>query len=181
MAGKISVSCWSRFSGITSHLLLEHYHPCVQGSCGKPQQQWCHDACGCGVLLVSALGLAIKYAHYNSTTLNCCIREGTACCKEKFKYPTCILPVLWLATYVMIIMITTPLQCYTLWTIYELTVLFGLTEKALFQIILGLLSLSISVCRLRERGCMSKSGYVHVVHDLELLRYVLRCVIKWQL
>ena len=102
MAGKISVSCWSRSSGIARHLLLEHYHPHVQ------------NACGCGVLLASALRLAIKYAHYNSTTLNCCIREVTACCKEIFKYPTCILPVLWLATYVMIIMITAPLQCYTL-------------------------------------------------------------------
>ena len=30
--------------------------------------------------------------------------------------------------------------------------------------------LSISVCRLRERGRMSKSVYVRVVHDLELLR-----------
>ena len=49
------------------------------------------------------------------------------------------------------------------------------TEKALFQVILGLLLvlLSINVCRLRERGRMSKSVYVRVVHDLELLRYVL--------
>ena len=31
----------------------------------------------------------------------------------------------------------------------------GLTEKALFQVILGLLL--ISVCRLRERGCKSES------------------------
>ena len=54
-------------------------------------------------------------------------------------------------------------------------------EKALFQVILGLLLLSISVCRLRERGRMSKSVYVHVVHDLELLRYVLCCAIKQQL
>ena len=30
------------------------------------------------------------------------------------------------------------------------------TEKALFQVILGLLLISISVCRLRERGHMSK-------------------------
>ena len=30
------------------------------------------------------------------------------------------------------------------------------TEKALFQVILGLLLISISVCRLRERGRMSK-------------------------
>ena len=33
---------------------------------------------------------------------------------------------------------------------------------------------AISVCRLRERGRMSKSVYVRVFHDLELLRYVLR-------
>ena len=46
------------------------------------------------------------------------------------------------------------------------------TEKALFQVILGLLLLSISVCRLRERGRMSKSVYVHVVDNLELLRYL---------
>ena len=52
------------------------------------------------------------------------------------------------------------------------------TEKALFQVILGLLELSISVCRLRERGHMFKSVYVCVVHDLELLRYVLHCVIE---
>ena len=55
------------------------------------------------------------------------------------------------------------------------------TEKALFQVILGLLLLSISICRLRERGHMSKSVYVRVVHDLELLRYVLRCAIERQL
>ena len=55
------------------------------------------------------------------------------------------------------------------------------TEKALFQVIWGLLLLSISVCRLRERGHMSKSVYVRVVHDLELLRYVLRCAIEQQL
>ena len=40
---------------------------------------------------------------------------------------------------------------------------------------------SISVCRLRERGRMSKSVYVRVFHDLELLRYVLRCEIERQL
>ena len=55
------------------------------------------------------------------------------------------------------------------------------TEKALFHVILGLLLLSISVCRLRERGRMSNSVYVRVVHDLELLRYVLRCAIERQL
>ena len=54
-------------------------------------------------------------------------------------------------------------------------------EKALFQVIFGLLVLSISICRLRERVCMSKSVYVRVVHDLELLRYVPRCAIEWQL
>ena len=55
------------------------------------------------------------------------------------------------------------------------------TETALFQVILGLLLLSISVCRLRERGRMSKSVYVRVVHDLALLKYVLRCAIERQL
>ena len=39
----------------------------------------------------------------------------------------------------------------------------------------------VSVCRLREMGRMSKSVYVRVFHDLELLRYVLRCAIKRQL
>ena len=34
---------------------------------------------------------------------------------------------------------------------------------------------------LRERGRMSKSVYVRVVHNLELLRYVLRCAIERQL
>ena len=52
---------------------------------------------------------------------------------------------------------------------------------ALFQVILGLLLLNISVCRLGERGRMSKSVYVRVVHDLELLRYVLRCAVERQL
>ena len=42
------------------------------------------------------------------------------------------------------------------------------TEKALFQVILGLLCLSSSIT-------MYKSVYVHVVHDL---RYVLCCAIE---
>ena len=42
---------------------------------------------------------------------------------------------------------------------------FGLTEKALFQVILGLLLVYYG---LREKGHMSKSAYVHVFHDLEL-------------
>ena len=47
----------------------------------------------------------------------------------------------------------------------------------------GNFGFAISVCRLRERGRMSKSKsmYVRVVHDLELLRYVLRCAIERQL
>ena len=61
---------------------------------------------------------------------------------------------------------------YLIWEFLRL----GLTEKDLFQVILGLLL--ISVCRLRERGHMSKSVYVRVFHDLELLRCVLRCVIE---
>ena len=40
---------------------------------------------------------------------------------------------------------------------------------------------AISVCKLRERGHMSKSVYVRVFHDLELLRDVLRCAIERQL
>ena len=47
------------------------------------------------------------------------------------------------------------------------------------SIIPGNFGFAFSVCRLRERA--SKSVYVHVFHDLELLRYVLRCAIKWQL
>ena len=45
----------------------------------------------------------------------------------------------------------------------------------------GNLGFAISVCRLRERGRMSKSVYVRVFHDLELLRYVLRCANERQL
>ena len=48
------------------------------------------------------------------------------------------------------------------------------------SIIPGNFGFAISVCRLRERGRMSKSVYVRVVHDLELLRYVLRCAIERQ-
>ena len=46
------------------------------------------------------------------------------------------------------------------------------------SIIPGNFGFAISVCRLRERGHTSKSVYVRVFHDLELLRYVLHCVIK---
>ena len=45
----------------------------------------------------------------------------------------------------------------------------------------GNFEFAVSVCRLRERGRMSKSVYVRVVYDLELLRYVLRCAIERQL
>ena len=45
----------------------------------------------------------------------------------------------------------------------------------------GNFGFAISACRLRERGHISKSVYVHVFHDLELLRYVLHCAIKQQL
>ena len=40
------------------------------------------------------------------------------------------------------------------------------------SIIPGNFGFAVSVCRLRERGCMSKSVYAHVFHDLELLRYM---------
>ena len=43
------------------------------------------------------------------------------------------------------------------------------------------LGFAISVCRLRERGRMSKSVYMRVFHDLELLRYVLSCAIGREL
>ena len=50
------------------------------------------------------------------------------------------------------------------------------------SIIPGNFGFAISACRLRERGRMSKNVYVHVFHDLELLRYssfhVLRCEIE---
>ena len=49
------------------------------------------------------------------------------------------------------------------------------------SIILEHFGFAISVCRLRERGRMSKSVYVRVFYDLELLRYVLRFAIERQL
>ena len=49
------------------------------------------------------------------------------------------------------------------------------------SIIPGHFGFAISVCRLRERGRMSKSVYVGVFNDLELLRYVLCCAIERQL
>ena len=49
------------------------------------------------------------------------------------------------------------------------------------SIIAGNYGFAISVCRLRERGRMSKSVYVRVFHDLELLKYVLSCAIERQL
>ena len=49
------------------------------------------------------------------------------------------------------------------------------------SIIPGNFGFAISVCRLRERGRMSKSVYVRVFNDLELLRYVLSCAIERQL
>ena len=48
------------------------------------------------------------------------------------------------------------------------------------SIIPGNFGFATSVCRLRERGRMSKSVYVRVFHDLELLRCV-RCAIGRQL
>ena len=56
---------------------------------------------------------------------------------------------------------------------------FGLTQRSIIPGNFGF-AITISVCRLRERGRMSMSGYVRVVHDLELLRYVLRCAIERQ-
>ena len=48
-------------------------------------------------------------------------------------------------------------------------------------IIPGHYGFAIIAHRLRERGHVTKSVYVRVFHDLELLRYVLRCVIERQL
>ena len=49
------------------------------------------------------------------------------------------------------------------------------------SVMLGNFGFAISVYRLRERGRMSKSVYVRVFNDFELLRYVLRCAIERQL
>ena len=49
------------------------------------------------------------------------------------------------------------------------------------SIIPGNFGFAISVCRLRERGRMSKSVYVRVFHDSELFTYVFRCAIGRQL
>ena len=46
------------------------------------------------------------------------------------------------------------------------------------NIIPGNLGFAMSVCRPRKRGRMSKSVYVCVFNDLELLRYVLCCAIE---
>ena len=54
-------------------------------------------------------------------------------------------------------------------------------NHSLGYIIPGNSGFAISVCRLRERGCMSKGVHVRVFHDLELLRYGLRCAIERQL
>ena len=54
---------------------------------------------------------------------------------------------------------------------------FDLTEKALLQEILGLL---LVYADWEKGGRMSKSVYVGVFNDLELLRYV-HCAIEWQL
>ena len=59
--------------------------------------------------------------------------------------------------------------------LFNLRVFMFWFDIALFQEILGF---SVSVCRLRERGRMSKSVYVHVFNDLELLRYVLCCAVE---
>ena len=65
----------------------------------------------------------------------------------------------------------------------ESNVFFGRVSTFWFDresIIPGNLGFAISVCRLRERGHMSKSKsvYVCVFHDLNLLSYFLHCAIK---
>ena len=54
-------------------------------------------------------------------------------------------------------------------------------NHSLGYIIPGNSGFAISVCRLRERGCMSKSVHVRVFNDLDLLSYVLRRAIERQL
>ena len=51
------------------------------------------------------------------------------------------------------------------------------------SIIPGYFGFPISACRLRKRVRMSKCKcvYVRVFHDLQLLRYILRCAIERQL
>ena len=66
------------------------------------------------------------------------------------------------------LMILFNLRVFTFWFVRE-------------SIIPGNFGFAISVCRLRERGRMSKRVNVRVFHDLELLRDVLRCAIERQL
>ena len=68
-----------------------------------------------------------------------------------------------------------PNDFYLIWEFLR----FGLTEKALFRVILGLLLVYADW----EKGGinMSKSVYVRVFYHLELLRYVLRCANERQL
>ena len=70
-----------------------------------------------------------------------------------------------------------PNDFYVIWEFLR----FGLTEKALFLVILGLLLVYANWEKPWDAANMSKSVYVCVFHDLELLRYVLRCAIEWQL
>ena len=49
------------------------------------------------------------------------------------------------------------------------------------SIIPGNFGFAIGVCKLRESRRMSKSVYLRVFHDLELLRYVLHCAFERQL
>ena len=71
------------------------------------------------------------------------------------------------------------------WVCVNLMILFNLRVYKFWfvreSIIPGNFGFAISVCRLSERGRMSKSVYVRVFHDLELLRDVLRCAIEQQL
>ena len=71
------------------------------------------------------------------------------------------------------------------WGCAKIMILFNLRVFTFWfdrESIPGNLGFAISVCRLRERGRMSKSKsvYVRVFHDLKLLRYVLRCAIELQ-
>ena len=66
-----------------------------------------------------------------------------------------------------------PNDFYLIWEFLR----FGLTEKALFQEILGLLLVYADW----EKGGVCLRVYVRVFNGLELLRYVLGCAIERQL
>ena len=67
-----------------------------------------------------------------------------------------------------------PNDFYLIWEFLR----FDLTEKALFQEILGLLL--VYADWQKEGVSLRVFNYARVFHDLELLRYVVRCAIERQ-